>query len=182
MTYNFSPTFVTSDSPFSPVPYIPSSFPLISNVNNTPIVTTTNPLVSFPIHPSLDLNRDPELRKMVTKYFYYKTLDKWLKKEKYMLDILNYLKYSNGKVSLINNISEYNPVNNDDADIIDSKVDFIEKNILDKDDVYNILSKYVRETGTNWYDLEEKGTFFIREIIHKYLEKKLKKAVEIKSR
>lgn len=186
---NYTPVIVTSDSP---VPLIPSllSYPTLPTLPSIttfstipPIITTTNPLISFPLHPSLDLNRDSKLHEMMTKYFYYKTLDKWLKKEKDMLDLLNYLRVTDRGVELVNNLNEYKSnVDNDNQQSIDKKVAFIEKNILSKDDVYHILKKYVKETSTNWYDLEEKGTYFIKEIIKNFIKKKLISAIEEKMR
>ena len=171
-------TIVTSESPLPIIPTKLPSLPLI-----TPIITTINPLVNFPLHPSLDLNRDKDFQNKVTKYFYYKTLDKWLKKEKDMLEILKFLKIVNGEVKLISNMNEYNQkANSDKQDDVEKKVKFIEDNILSKDDVNNILRKYVKETTTNWYDLQEKATYFIKEIIKKFLKHKLKDAIEGKTR
>lgn len=185
---NYAPIILTSDSP---VPLIPSLLtnpilpvlPTINRYPTVPIITTINPLVTFPLHPSLDLNRDSKLQQMMTKYFYYKTLDKWLKREKDMLNILNYLKITDRGVELINNINDYKS-NNTDKDTqnnIDKKVDYIEKNIFSKDDMHNILKKYVKETTTNWYDLEDKATFFIKEIIKNFIKNKLKEAIQLKS-
>lgn len=169
---NFSPIILTSDSP---VPFIPSLL-TVPAIPTVPIITTTNPLVSFPIHPSLDLNRDPNLHQMMTKYFYYKTLDKWLKKEKDMLELLNYLKVTDKGIEVVE--PEKNNSQYDNQLVVDKKVDFIENNVLSKDDIYNILKKYVRETNTNWYDLEEKATYFIKEIIKKFIKKKFESALQ----
>lgn len=172
---NYSPVIITSDSS---VPFIPSLL-TVPNFPNIPIISSINPIISFPLHPSLDLNRDHKLHEMMTKFFYYKTLDKWLKKEKDMLELLNYLKVTNGNVELTSP-SEQSTANNDNQQTIDTKVDFIEKNVLSKDDVYRILKKFIRETSTNWYDLEEKGTYFVKEIIKKFIKSKFKEALASK--
>ena len=184
----FSPIVVT-DAPLiissdTPIDYIPSvtilpQLPMVQQV--FPFVTGINPMVTYPIHPSLDLNNDKDLRKKVTKYYYYKTLDKWLKKQTDMLDILNYFKINNnGGVELIKNMNEYNPKNTDkDSQIdVDKKVYYIEKNLLSRDNVYDIIKKYVKETRTNWYDLHEKSTFFIKELIKKFLQTKITNLIQ----
>lgn len=165
----------------SPVPLIPSlmSIPSFSSLPTIPMISTINPLISFPLHPSLDLNRDSKLHNMMTKYFYYKTLDKWLKKENDMLELLNYLKVTDKGIDVINKVEEYNSntPSGENQQNIDKKIEFIEKNVLSKEDIYRILKKYVRETSTNWYDLEEKGTYFIKEIIKKLIKSKLVDAI-----
>lgn len=141
-----------------------------------------NQQISYPILPQFDLNNDAKLHDMMTKYFYYKTLDKWLKKESDMLTLLSYLKINNGKVSLIDTMSQYNPKSafDDSPKTIDAKVDFIEKHVLSREDVRNILKRYVRETSTNWYDLQDKSTYFIKEIIKKFIKEKLISAIHEK--
>lgn len=176
----FTPTNIILASD-SPVPLIPSvlvqpSLPLVTTV-------TTQPVVAFPLHPSLDLNKSSELHKKVTSYFYYKTLDKWLRKEKDMLGILNYLKVTDRGVDVLDNMNEYKETNidKDTQDTINKKIDYIEKNILDKTDIYMILKEYVKETHTNWFDLE-KNSYFIKELIRKFLKRKLQTMIERKSR
>lgn len=172
---NYSPVIITSDSS---IPFIPSLL-TIPTYPNLPIISSVNPIISFPLHPSLDLNKDRKLQEMMTKFFYYKTLDKWLKKEKDMLELLNYLRVTNGNVEVITP-EQKNTQGNDNQQLIDTKVNFIEKNVLSKDDVYRILKKFVRETSTNWYDLEEKGTYFVKEIIKKFIKNKFKDVLENK--
>lgn len=176
--YNYVPVTITSDSP---TPLIPS----LLNYKVLPVLPMTvsvNPVINYPLHPSLDLNRDSNLHDMMTKYFYYKTLDKWLKYEKDMLELLNYLKIKDNKVVLIDNLKDLKVELDNEQYVIDKKVDFIEHNILFKDDIYYILKKFVKETSTNWYDLEEKGTYFIKEIIKKFIKSKFKDAIELKSK
>lgn len=169
----FTPNiYLSSDSP---LPYVPSVY--ISPIK--PIVPVVTQPVMFPLHPSLDLNRDPKLHKMMTDYFYYKTLDKWLRREKDMLDLLNYLYATDSKVDVLNSMNDYKESNidKDTQATVDKKIEFIEKHILSKDGIYNILKNYVKETSTSWYDLE-KNTYFIKELIRKYLKKKLIHLIE----
>lgn len=175
------PLIISTDSPINYIPSVTTlpQLPMIQQV--FPFVTGTNPVVTYPIHPSLDLNNDKDLQKKVTKYYYYKTLDKWLKKQTDMLDILNYLMVNNnGNVELIKNMNDYNPKNieKDSQQDIDKKVDYIEKNILFRETVYDIIKKYVKETRTNWYDLYDKSTFFIKELIKKFLQTKITNSIQ----
>lgn len=174
-------TFTLSSSPVyssvslydkKPINIYSSSLPII------PVVSV--PTVSVPLRPDLDLNRDYNLHRMMIKYFYYKTLDKWLKKSSDLMYILGYLKIDNGIVKLLDNINDYNPnsVDKDNQDDIEKKVDYIENNILSKDDVEHILKKYVNETSTNWFDLQDKSTYFIKELIGKFIKNKLVKLIK----
>jgi len=176
----FSPIVLSSDSPTSLPFQSKIQIPLVQTI---PIVTTINPIVAFPIHPSFDLNNDKEFRKKTTKYIYYKTLDKWLKKENEMLDLLNYLKVTDKDVRLIDNLQEYNSnnIDRDNQSTIDKKVEFIEKYILSLEDIYNILKKFTRETSINWYDVHEKGTQLLKDIIKKFIKKKLEEAIKNKN-
>ena len=158
------------------LPQLPR-FPGATTILTAPV----SPYVSFPLLPSLDLNRDPQLHKTMTKYFYFKALDKWLKREKNMLELLNYLRVTDRGVQTINKLEDFNPrnIDLDNQQVIDMKVKFIENNILSKDDIYNILKKYVRETGTNWYDLQN-NSYFIKEIIKKFIKKRLEQLISYK--
>lgn len=180
MVFTDVPLIITSDTPTNYIPSVMNlpQLPFIQPI--FPFVTGTNPVVTFPIHPSLDLNNDKDLQKKVTKYYYYKTLDKWLKKQTDMLDILNYFKINNGNVELIKNTKDYDSKNieKDTQQDIDKKVDYIEKNILTREAVYDIIKKYVKETTTNWFDLYDKSTFFIKELIKRYLQSKIINIIE----
>ncbi len=187
MSYTtYSPVILTSDSPVPLIPstFIPSTIPTFTTLPPLPLITSLNPLISFPLHPSLDLNRDRKLHKKMTDYFYYKTLDKWLKKEKDMLDLLNYLKVDEkGNVKLIGNINDYKSTNIDTDNQLttNKKVEYIEKYILNKDDIYYLLKKYIKETNTNWYDLEN-AAYFIKEMIRKLIKKKIVDNIENKKK
>jgi len=160
--------------------------------SESPVYTVSTPLTQqlmikveeapfqlvYPLPSYLDMNQNPEVRKKLAKYYYYKTLDKWLLKEDGMLDILNYLQVKGDTVHLINSISDYKEtnVNKDTQDVIDKKIKYIENNIFEPYDMEKILNSYVQETGTNWYDLE-KHAFYVKQAVRGFLKKKLKNMI-----
>jgi hypothetical protein len=81
-----------------------------------------------------DINKNPELRKNMTRFFYNKVL-KWIEKD-----------------------NQYNKLK--------SIKSLIEKH--GKVYIYNILRRFVKKSGLNWYDLKDEYKY-----IKKYLCKKL---------
>ena len=130
--------------------------------------TYTNPSIVVP-YPNL--NKDPEIINRLTKYFYYKTLDKWLYEE---LDgLLRYLKVSNGKVNEIKNESDKDKENISQEEA-DKKVKFIEDEILSKDDMYDILMKIQQETDIELIKMS-KQEFIIQGYVKKFLKREFQK-------
>lgn len=168
MSFIYSPTssiFFTSDSPafFSPV-YAP---PLVTSVN----LAYSKPLIST----YEDLNADRRVHKKMIKYFFYKTLDKWLYDE--LSEILNYFVIKGDRVELISNLSQFNSATGHDSQAsADKKVKYIENNVISPKFMSKILYKYVQETGTHWYDLT-KNEFFIRQVLKRALSKRIRKAI-----
>jgi len=112
----------------------------------------------------------------ITKIIYYKVLDKWLYDD--LSDILGYFKMSNGKVELIKNLQEKSHGSKDDKNV-DDKVDFIEKQILSRDDVHMILKKFTKGTNMSWCEIP-KNDYFIKETMEKYLIHKIEKLINLK--
>lgn len=189
-------TYIPNKPTYIPTPisipkrqtYIPTStsypFQLKTSPINTPIIPmqlpsyliqdNSNLIGLATLDPRLNLNLDTRVHKKVAKFFYYKTLDKWLRSD--FISILNYLKYENGKVDLISKLENYSPTNNDSEDVISKKIDFIENNILDEDNIRRILKEFVKETNINWYDLTQ-HTYTIKSVIKSYLKEKLVKMI-----
>lgn len=153
------------------VPY--SKQPYLQSIN----ISYTKPTIGF----YENLNADPKIHTRLTKYFYYKLLDKWLYED--LIDILNYFKIKDGKVSLIDNLKEYDPtsVDKDSDENIQKKIDFIEKFFLTKNMMYKILSEYVKGSETGWIDLP-KNDFFIKQVVEDKLIKKLKQLISEKNK
>jgi hypothetical protein len=130
-------------------------------------------ILSYP-----DLNKNPKIQKNMVKYIYYKLLDKWLYDDS--SDILNYLTVnSNNKVVTIKSLNDYKSSNidNDSDSVTDQKIKFIEKYVISKQDIFNILSKFIKETSINWYDIP-KQEYFIRQVIEKKIIKKFKRSIK----
>lgn len=99
-----------------------------------------------------NLNKDPKAINMVVKYFWKKTLEKWLYGE--FKEILAYLTINNDKVELVKKIS--NNDKNESQDIINKKIDYLAENIITKKLILKALARYVDDNNVNWYDLPKK--------------------------
>lgn len=135
---------------------------------------------TLPLPANYDLNKDERVHKQVTKYFRYKTLDKWLYED--MADLLNWFRVDANGVHLINNTSEYreDSFSKDSDDIKEKKIDYIERYFLTFDTMHKILSKFVKGTGINWYDLT-RNELFVKEDIKDKLKQILKDTVTERS-
>lgn len=165
--YNIMSIIMTQPAPFiisTESPYIPS----ITFIQEQPYMA---------VYENLDAN--PEVHADMARYFYYKTLDKWLYDD--LIDILNYFVVTGGKVELIKNMNDYKSdiVNKDTQENIEAKISFIEKYLFSKDNMMKILKKFVRETSTHWYQLT-KNEYYVRQVVKHYLKNKIKKAITVK--
>ena len=68
----------------------------------------------------------------------------------------------------------------DSDEVIEKKIDYIEKYFLTEDTTYRIIKSLVRGANINWYDLN-KNEFFVKEDIKKQLKKILKETVAERS-
>lgn len=149
-------------SPLSPV-YIPQ------------IYVYPNDLIgSLKVPKSLigDVCNVDHIKDKITKIIYYKTLDKWLYDD--LIDVLGYLKVSAGKVELIKNVNDKNM--SKDENINETKIKFIEENLLSRDEVHVLLRKFVKGTNISWCEIP-KNEFFVKETIEKYLKHKMEKMI-----
>ena len=171
MTPNF---VVYSDSP---LPILPSTVGYTPYSRYAPIITTPyiGPVAATVIVPGpvtlpqfLDLNKDSRVQNQVTKYFRYKTLDKWLYED--MSNLLGYFSVTTSGVQFIKNIDEYKDtqVSQMNSDDVDKIINWIEHYLLTEETMKRLLSYFVKETRANWYDLH-KNEYFIKEIIQKKL-------------
>lgn len=155
--------------------------PTINDIKLDPIIDLNDkykPSINLSYtRPSLsfyeDLNQDPEIRMRLTKYYYYKILDKWLYDD--MLSVLDHLKVNENKVDIVddNNLDKSHKNTQEE---IEKKVKYIENKILRKRDVYNLLEKFTDETGSEWINLSD-NEYFIKKISKDYLTKKIKKMI-----
>jgi len=172
-SYLPSQILVSSESPSPFIPSLSIKYPNTYNGYNNyddPYGATAS-LVFYN-----NLDADPKIHAQLTEYFYYKTLDKWLYDD--LLDVLSFLTVHNNKVDVIKNLNDYRQDNaeKDSLETVEQKIDFIEKFIFSKEDMYRILRRYVKETGTHWYDLY-KNEYFVKDMVKSYLKKQLKKSI-----
>jgi len=176
--YTPSSTFIISD-PASDVlvsseVILSSIFPMTAPIPPLTInLDYSKPLISF--YETIDDNLS--VREKMVNYYFDLIRDKWLLDE--INDILNYFVYRDGKVSLIKDLSEYNPKNiaKDTDKIAEEKVKYIEKHVMDKYDLSKLLSKFTKETGSKWVNLP-KNEFFLRIAVKEHLMHKIKKQLK----
>ena len=150
-----------------------------------PLLTTTSlgtivPSTYYPLVASLEIddehNENPLTQKQMTQYLRFRILDYWLYEEE-MADILKFLKVSGSSVTLVRSEKEMNEndIEKDSEDIVDKKVDFLEKTFLDLDTMRKILARIVEMTGIRWYKLASKPEEkIVVNTVAKYLRKALK--------
>ncbi len=170
MSYVLTPT---SPIVYSSTEYFPPTYDTV-----VPVPGLTSPMFEIryqkPIIDFYDtLNVDPAVQKRMIKHVYYLFLDKWLYRD--LSDILNYFVIRDGKVSMILSMKDYDPkrVDKDTQADIEKKADYIGQHILKKSDMGAILYKFVKETGTKWYDLPQ-NDYFLRGLVEKSVKKVIK--------
>jgi hypothetical protein len=180
ISYPVVPTYTTYTplSPLSPLSpsYVTSTNPLTVITPLTPQYTTLaiRPTVYFDYDTGL--NDSYVVQKDVTKYFQFKTLDKWLFTE--FPSVLKYLVATNNKVSLIKKLDDKdsNDISKDSESALEAKANYIEENVLTEMAMRSVLIRIMRETGLKWFELPYKEGL-IKEVIERYLKKKLQKLV-----
>lgn len=159
---------------------LPPAVPVIKTI--APIISFSGdqilrPIVTYPLDPSLDLNRDPNVHRTVTDSIYKQTFQEWL----YSSDaeeVFRYIKIVGGQARLVSGSERDNKTSGDN---IDKKVRFIRDHILSYERVRKLIEEFIDGTRSNWYDVE-KNAFFIKELILKYIKKKLKALAEEKKK
>ena len=197
-----SSTFIPTGPSSTFIPTGPSIItdPFFSPTSTSSVIVTTDPYLSdvilspttpfLPLTLSFDYDKPligvyesidtvPEVRKKMIKYYYDLVRDQWLMDE--LNDILNYYVYSDGEVKLIKSLSDYSPQNiaKDTDRIAEKKVEHIERTILTKYDMTDILSKFAKEMNIKWVDLT-KHEFLLRQAVKEYLLKEIKKKLKRK--
>ena len=185
MAYVMSP-IIMSDSP---TPFVPSittipGYTLVNGVltkMSSPIGVIQTPIITPPLPMSLNVNENPDTWHMMSKHYYYKTLDAWLWEEDSFKDLLNYLQVTSHGVDVLNNMKDYRETNisKDTQETYEMKVNFIEHNVFSIESMLRLLKKFVRETGMNWVDLS-KNSYFVKDLIKKYLKQKLQAMIDSK--
>ena len=178
-----TPTLTTYSQPQSSL--LPIYSPTFSNLTLTPTQAVTPlgaKLSLLALKPTLYVDMDTGLndsyvvQKDVTKYFMYKALDKWLYHD--YRSALRYLVYKNGKVELVKKIDdkEEGDVSKESSDALEAKSDYIGEHVLTEMKTRALLIRIMKELGFKWFELPYKEDL-VKEVIGKYLKKKLKKLV-----
>lgn len=127
----------------------------------------SEPIVS--IHE--DFYNDEDLADELTKYYYYKILDKWFYSEYGKL--FGYFTITKDKVKLISSLDAYSRKDlsrKDKAKIIE----YIErKKIIKKKNVKKMIQKFIDKKNINWIDLDKK----IEPKLVEFLKRKLKELI-----
>ncbi len=151
------------------------SVPLVYTSNNKTTYTygTQNGIVSYTYD---NLNKDKKTQKTLTKYYFYKTLDKWLYKE--LLPLLGFVEITNGTPKLITSMGDYNgeKLFKDTREELEKKINYMEKVLITKKVVKHMLKKVISKYNTNWAKLED-YEHEIKKLFFNYLKDKLEDAV-----
>ena len=161
------------------------SFPIVltqpqvyNSSSYTPYVGI-NPLTSNVISSGFykDLNKDKSVQKNLTKYYYYKILDKWIYKS--LMPLLAFVDISGNKPQLIKSLSQYDvkKLTTETPEQIEKKINYLENVLITKDMVRHVLKKICSENNINWYDLD-KNEQKIKTVFYNYLLDKLKNSIK----
>lgn len=177
------------------MPYVKTSLPV--NTTQDIVVTSDYPLMLnrdknqnlaiSPLYPYMypytapsvvipyeNLNKNQDVIKRLVKYFYYKTLDKWLYED--LNGLLRYFKISGGKIHIIKSENDKDKENISQEDV-DLKIEYVEKEIFDKDDMYDILMKITNETDIELIKLP-KNEYIVMGYVKKFLKKELQQKMD----
>lgn len=125
---------------------------------------------------SYNLNSDKNVQRTITKYFYYKFIDKWLYGE--LFELLGFIEVSNGLPQLIKSMGNYSieKLATESDDLVEKRVRYFESEIITKKLIRQILKKIVKRMCINWYDLEKKEDV-VRKIFKEYFSNLLKESI-----
>ena len=132
-----------------------------------------NPFPSYELNHYTNVNRDPSLLRSVTKYFYEKTMNKWLLSD--FEHLLSYLIIKNKNVALVKSDKELekNKPDNDTAKI-NMKVEFIANYVFTKHDMRSFVKKFAIKTNLDLWDLE-KNKKYVKKALYKKIRRRLEK-------
>ncbi len=139
--------------------------------------------VNNPLNPTListgfykDLNKDKSVQKTLSKYYFYKIIDKWIYKE--LLPLLAFVDIKSDKPQLIKSLESFDvqKLSKDSNEEIEKKAKYMEQIIITKDMVRHVLKKICNDNHINWYDLN-KHEKKIKKVFYNYLLEKLKESI-----
>ena len=152
-------------------PYAMVSYPLIYSNNNKTTYTygTNNGIISYTYDK---LNGDKKTIKTISKYYYYKILDKWLYKE--LLPLLGFVEIVDDKPRLLTNLNNFDgeKLLNESSTSLEKKAEYLEKVMITKDLVKHVLRKIIDKYNISWTKLED-FEYEIKKYFFNYLKDKL---------
>ena len=158
-------------NPYITTPITGSLIAVTPNPDFKPIYTT-------PLAPENNLNYNPEVHENVTNTIYRTVFNKWVYKSSFK-SFFKYIKIVNGEAKLSTDKD-----GNKSNDSMEKKVKFLKEYILSKHRVKKILYKLTSGISTgykiNWYDCVNKYEDMVKDLIHRYMKKKLKHLIEKK--
>jgi hypothetical protein len=166
------------------------------NIITTPTTTVyTSPIISSPLTGPLttsidftyykpmvgvykSMNDDSIAQQNISKFVYYRFLDKWLSDE--LDDIQGYFVGDGNKVRLISKLSDYKKTTFD-KNTVKKIADYIEDHIFTKFDMYELLFKLNTDSGIPWVEFpHDRHEYHIRHSLRKKLIKKIEKKLHPK--
>jgi hypothetical protein len=149
--------------------------PYSTQIVTTNVVAPLVPVFNYEIDTGLNSNY--LVQKDTTREILYLTLDKWLYSSE-MSHLLKYLTLVGGKVVPIAKEDDYktNKISGESDSVIEQKIDYIQENLLDMDQMRKILTKITEELDYKWYDLLSHKKV-VMEVIERHLKKKLKRLI-----
>ena len=164
---------IVSVSP--PVPTIPVSIPVISNISGISANLYSQPVNFPPIldaysYSYQDVNSDPELHQKVMKKIYTNFYNFVIPNQYPYL--LNYIKKNKGSYSMVKNTSEYKK-NKTKENEYENKLQYIARNVYSKMEMYKDVQKFLDTYDIKWYDIEDS-----KKEVYDLLSSKLKKKLE----
>ena len=151
----FSPSYIVS--PDNRVLLTPTSLSTVTvgkrGTHNLSVdLTLSDPVLSS----YYNLDNDPKIHKQLSKYFYYKILDKWLLDD--LSSLLGFVSIKGKKIKLTKRHSS----KRDSEKNIKKKIDFLEDKVFTYKDVMKILKRVVEEDDDiKWVDLYKKTNTLI---------------------
>jgi hypothetical protein len=130
------------------------SYPLVYVDKNKSSYTyaTKHGIISYSYD---NLNKDKKTIKTITKYYYYKILDKWLYKD--LLPLLGFVEIVDNKPKLLNSLDDFNgeKLLKESKQELQKKINYMEEILINKLLVKHVLKKIISKYNINWAELED---------------------------
>lgn len=141
-------------------------------------VTSITPVIPlYNVEVDTGLNDNYMAQQQIVEHYMAQVYNKWLY-GKDMCYVLKYMKVVDGKVRFLSSIDEYkkNKICDDTEADVETKIDFINDNILTKSDMRKLLNRLIVELGYKWYELPQKEDL-VFEVIERHIKKALKSGI-----